>query len=80
MHLHLASNLGTLDEPHEGRDVGAKPEDGVWWTYPKDGRLSKCRDGRCSPSECHLTNTDLVLDSRQAPEHYKSPSVLQNTT
>ena len=29
-------------------------------------------------SECHLTNTDLVLDSRQALEHSKSPSILQN--
>ena len=38
MHLHLASHLGTLDEPHEGRDDGAKPKDGVWWTYPEDGR------------------------------------------
>ena len=38
MHLHLTSHLGVLDEPHEGRDVGAEPEDGVWWTYPKDGR------------------------------------------
>ena len=36
--------------------------------------LSKCRDGRCSPSECHLTNTNLVLDPRQAPEHFK-PSI-----
>ena len=27
--LHIASHLGTLDEPREGRDVGAKPEDGV---------------------------------------------------
>ena len=35
--------------------------------------LSKCRDGRCSPSECHLRNIDLVLDSRQAPEHFKPP-------
>ena len=35
--------------------------------------LSKCRDGRCSPSECHLTNIDLVLDPRQAPEHSKYP-------
>ena len=26
--------------------------------------LSKYRDARCSPSECHLTNTDLVLDPR----------------
>ena len=28
MHLHLASLLCMLDKPHEGRDVGAKPEDG----------------------------------------------------
>ena len=38
MHLHLASHLGMLDEPREGCDVGAEPEDGVWWTYPEDGR------------------------------------------
>ena len=41
---------------------------------------STCLNRGCSPSECHLTNTDLVLDSRQAPEHSKSPSVLQNIT
>ena len=29
-HLHFASHLGMLDEPCEGRDVGAEPEDGVW--------------------------------------------------
>ena len=28
-HLHLASHLGMLDEPREGRDVGAEPEDGA---------------------------------------------------
>ena len=44
---------------------------------PKMEGLDKCYDGRYSPSECHLTNTNLVLDSRQAPEHSKSPSVLQ---
>ena len=38
MHLHLASHLGTLDEPCEGRDVRAEPKEGVWWTYPEDGR------------------------------------------
>ena len=38
MHLHLASYLGTLDKPREGRDVEAEPEEGVWWTYPEDGR------------------------------------------
>ena len=41
MYLHLASHLGTLDEPHEGRDVGAELEDGVWWTYPEDGRTKQ---------------------------------------
>ena len=35
------THLGTLDEPHEGCDVGAEPEDGVWWTYPKDGRTKQ---------------------------------------
>ena len=33
----VASHLGTLDAPREGRDVGAEPEDAVWWTYPEDG-------------------------------------------
>ena len=41
MHLHLASHLGALDEPREGHDVGAKPEDGVWWTYPEGGRTGQ---------------------------------------
>ena len=41
MHLHLASHLGALDEPREGRDVGAEPEDGVWWTYPEGGRTGQ---------------------------------------
>ena len=40
---------------------------------PKMEGLSKCRDGRCSPSGCHLTNTDLMLDHKQATEHSKSP-------
>ena len=38
IHMHLASHLGTLDESREGREVGTEPEDGVWWTYPEDGR------------------------------------------
>ena len=41
MHLHLASHLGALDEPCEGRDVGAEPKDGVWWTYPEGGRTGQ---------------------------------------
>jgi hypothetical protein len=39
--MHLASHLGSLDAPREGRDVGAKPEDGVWWTYPEDERIKQ---------------------------------------
>jgi hypothetical protein len=39
--MHLASHLGSLDAPREGRDVEAKPEDGVWWTYPEDGRIKQ---------------------------------------
>ena len=42
IHLHLASHLGTLDEPREGHDVGAKPKDGVWWTIQKIEGLDKC--------------------------------------
>jgi hypothetical protein len=59
----------------EGCDVGAKPEDSVWRSIQKIGGLSKCQDGRYSPSECHLTNTDPVLDPRQALEHYKPPTL-----
>jgi hypothetical protein len=33
----VAPHLGTLAETREGCGVGAKPEDGVWWNYPKDG-------------------------------------------
>ena len=35
---------------------------------------------RCSPSEYHLTNTDLVLNPRQAPEHSKPPTSLLKYT
>ena len=41
MHLHLASHLAMLDESCEGRDVGAELENGVWWTYPEDGRTGQ---------------------------------------
>jgi hypothetical protein len=39
--MYHASHLGMLDEPREGCDDGAKPEGGVWWTYPKDGRTEQ---------------------------------------
>jgi len=40
MHSYIcivASHLGTIDEPCEGRVVGAKPEDDVWWAYSEYG-------------------------------------------
>jgi len=35
---------------------------------------------RCSPSEYHLTNTNLVLNPRQASEHSKPPTSLLKYT
>ena len=46
LHIHaLASHLGTLDEPREGRDVRTKPKDSLWWTYPEDGRTKQVPRG-----------------------------------
>jgi len=66
MHSYIcivASHLGTIDEPYDGRATGAEPEDDVGGHIPKtDGWNPMCMTkGRCSPSEYHLTNTDLVL-------------------
>jgi hypothetical protein len=56
MHLHLASHLGMLDAPSEGQDVRAKPEDGVWWIHPEDGRALECMPGaKTSSRRCKLT-------------------------
>ena len=59
----VAFHLGTIEEPREWRDIGAEPEDGEWWIRLEDGRmdLDVHDEGRCSPSSCSLTNTDLVL-------------------
>jgi len=35
----VAFHLDTIDEPREGCDVGAEPEDGEWWTRLEDGRM-----------------------------------------
>jgi hypothetical protein len=53
MHSHICivtPHIGMLAETCEGCGIGAKPE---------DGRTGKCYEERCSPSGCHLTNTDL---------------------
>ena len=47
MHLYLSSHLGALDEPREGRDVGAELEVWVWWIYPEDGRTKRVLGRRC---------------------------------
>ena len=44
MHSYIcivASHLGTLDAPREGRDVGAEPKDEVWSIHLEDGRTKK---------------------------------------
>ena len=52
-----------------------------WWMDPEDGRTQEYMSGkRCSPSEYHLTNTDLVLNPKQAPEHSKPPTFLLKYT
>ena len=67
---------------HHVKDVMLEPNPKMEFgeSIQKTEGLSKYQYGRCSPSECHLTNTNLVLDPRQASEHSKSPSVLQNAT
>ena len=40
MHSYIciaAFHLGTIDEPREGCDIEAEPEDGEWWTHLEDG-------------------------------------------
>ena len=62
MHLHLASYLGMLDEPREElKDVMLEPtpKDGVWWTYPKDGRTKQVLGPKMSPRRCKLTKLTL---------------------
>ena len=42
MHSYIcivAFHLGTIDAPREGRDVGAEPEDGEWWTRLENGQM-----------------------------------------
>ena len=57
----IAPHLGTIDEPREGCDIGTEHED-VWWTYPEEAKNQEYMLGpEYLPSECHLTNTDLVL-------------------
>jgi hypothetical protein len=40
----VAPHLGMLDETCEGCGIGAKPEDGVWWIHPEDGRIGQVPD------------------------------------
>ena len=58
--MHLASHLGTLDAPREGYDVGAKPEELVWWIYPEDGRTKQVLGPETSPGRCKLTELTCV--------------------
>ena len=47
MHLHVASHLGTLDAPREGREVGTEPKDGVGGSILRmEGPWSACLEWR----------------------------------
>jgi hypothetical protein len=62
MHSHIcivAPYIGTLAETCEGNDVGAKPEDGVWWIYLRDRRIGQVLDWRMLAKRIHLTNSKL---------------------
>ena len=42
MHSYIcivAFHVGTIDEPREGCDIEAEPEDGEWWIRLEDGRM-----------------------------------------
>ena len=46
MHSYIciaAFHLGTIDEPREGCDIEAEPEDGEWWTHLEDGWMDGSR-------------------------------------
>ena len=60
IHLHIASHLATLDEPRGERDVGAKPDDGVWRIYIEDGRTKRVLGPETSPGRCKLTELTCV--------------------
>ena len=65
-----AFHLGTIDEPREGRDIGTEHEDDVWWTYPEETKNQEYMLGpEYSPSEYHLTNTNLVLHQASPGAH-----------
>ena len=64
---------------HHVKDVMLEPNLKMEFgeSIQKTEGLSKCRDGRCSPNERRLINTNLVLDPRHAPKHSKPPMFLQ---
>jgi hypothetical protein len=70
MHLHLASHLGTLDTPLEGREVEPNSKMVFGGPIQEMEGMSKSQDGRCSPSECHLTNTNLSVGSQASPRAF----------
>jgi hypothetical protein len=61
--MHLTSHLGSLDAPRDGQDVRAKSEDGVWWTYPEDGRTKQVL-GWEMLAKRRLSNTNLSVRSQ----------------
>jgi hypothetical protein len=68
-----------VEKSFAGRCSTSSGSSRCWCTFLyilKMEGLSKCRDGRCSPSECHLTNTNLSVRSQATPKYF-SPYGLQ---
>jgi hypothetical protein len=65
--MHLASHLGTLDAPREGSDVETKPEDGVWWIYPENGRTKQVPGWEMLAKRVSSVITNLSVRSQASP-------------
>jgi hypothetical protein len=74
IHLHLASHLGTLDAPHEGRDVETNPK------MVFGGPISKMQGpgvhtwsgGIIKTVQANLTDSCRI--SGKPRKHYKPPN------
>jgi hypothetical protein len=52
----------------------AKPEDGVWWIHPEDGRIRKVLEWEMLAKQVSSDKHWLESDPKQAPKHYKPPT------
>ena len=84
MHSYIctvASHLGMLHAPREGRDAGVKPEDGVCGPILKmEGPLEYMSEQEMLTKQASSNKHGPSVEFQASPEHSKSPSILQNNT